>query len=187
MSRRRGSGGTRFSAPGDERKLASPNRASGCGGKRDADGRSSAAVAQGALSRFGAGSGGRGLVRNLERRTAGASEKSWRGNSPAVGRFRSDATRFRKIGRRENIRPAFRHPLPKGIGSAGETESAAARVGGRLRADYQWRGNFTRLHGPKRSGHAAATAARTGGGGNTKSGRGFFTRTRTWHAAGRRI
>src|SRR4029077_18878183 len=94
LSRRRGSGGKRFGGPGNERKLAPANRASGCGGKRDADDRSNAAVAPGALSRFGAGSGGRGLVRNLERRTAGASEKSWRGNSPATSRFRSDATRF---------------------------------------------------------------------------------------------
>ena len=39
-----------------------PVSASGCGGKRDADDQSNAAVAAGALSRFGAGSGGRGLV-----------------------------------------------------------------------------------------------------------------------------
>ena len=131
--------------------------------------------------------GGHGLVRNLERRTAGASEKSWRGNSPAAGRFRSDATRFRKIGRRENIRPAFRHPLPKGIGSAGETESAATGVGGRLRADYQWRGNFTWLHGTKRSDRATAAVARTSWRGNAKTGRRFFARARTRHAAGRWI
>ena len=61
---------------------------------------------------------------------------------PAVGRFRSDATRFRKIGGREDIRPALRHPLPKGIGSVGKTESAATRVGGRLRVDHEWRRKF---------------------------------------------
>src|SRR5213079_1956236 len=116
-------------AAAGELQFTPPVSASGCGGKRDADDQSNAAVAAGALSRVGAGSGGRGLVSNLKRATAGAGERPGRGNSPTAGRFRSNATRFRKTGGRENFRSAFRHTLSQGIGSVGETESSATGGG----------------------------------------------------------
>src|SRR4030095_9444289 len=100
--------------------------ASGFRRECDADDQSDAPLAAGALSRSGTGGGGSELVRDLKRTTARARQRTGRGNSAATGRFRSDATCFRKVCRRKDLRSTFRHALSERVGSVGETESGAA-------------------------------------------------------------
>ena len=91
------------------------DRAQGCGRKRDAHDQPNATVAAGALSRFDSRSGGRGLVRTNERRTAGARQRRilvWK-FIPQLADFEVTQHVFEKLVEEKTFDPLFVTHCPK--------------------------------------------------------------------------
>ncbi len=181
------SGGTRSCAPGDERN--SPLRIE----HRDAEGNVTRTIN---LTRPWR----RARYHDLVREAAGADwfeisseERRERAKDlgveilPQLADFEVTQHVFEKLVEEKTFDPLFVTHCPKELVPLAKQNRQQPELVDVYELIINGAANFTWLHGTERSDRATAAVARTSWRGNPKTGRRFFARARTRHAAGRRI